>query len=282
MEKELESLVKKAKDGNKDAFEALIRAIQDNIYGLALRMLWHPSDAEDATQEILIKIITHLDSFRGESAFKTWVYRIASNHLITTNKCRVAKSDLSFKSYEESIDSFVLDNQSNVVPGPEQALIVQEIMIGCTMGMLLCLDRDHRIAYILGEISEMKGEQCAAILDITSEAFRKRFSRARKLLNDFMNKKCGLVNSDNPCRCSRYIERAIKDGMDNPDKMMFANRPCKKKKDVVTLEQLQEMKDLHRAVTVFRSHPDYTAPEKFVDGIKELLDSGRLSLSGVQ
>jgi RNA polymerase sigma factor (sigma-70 family) len=282
VENELEILVEKAKEGDKDSLELLVREIQDNIYGLAIRMLWYPSDAEDASQEILIKVITHLDSFRGESAFTSWVYRIASNHLINTNKCRVAKSETSFKSYEENINSTVFDKQSSAVPGPEQSLVMEEIMIGCTMGMLLCLDRDLRIAYILGGITEMKGAQCAYILDITPEAFRKRFSRAKKLLNDFMNKKCGLVNPENSCRCSHYIDKAVETGFDKPENMMFAGKPCIQKKGFPDSGQLQEMEELQRTIMIFRSHPDYTAPEKFVEGIKDLLSSGTLSISGVQ
>jgi DNA-directed RNA polymerase specialized sigma24 family protein len=71
MKATLETLVEQAKGGDKHALEALIRSMQDRIYGLAVRMLLHPSDAEDATQEILIKVITHLDSFHGQSAFTT-------------------------------------------------------------------------------------------------------------------------------------------------------------------------------------------------------------------
>jgi len=260
MENELNSLVEKAKEGDKDSLELLVREIQDNIYGLAIRMLWYPSDAEDATQEILIKVITHLDSFRGESAFTSWVYRIASNHLITTNKCRAAKSEASFKSYEENINSMVCGKQTNILLEPEQSLVMEEIMIGCTMGMLLCLDRDLRIAYTLGGITEMKGDQCAYILDITPEAFRKRFSRAKKLLNDFMSKKCGLINPENSCRCSYYIDKAVEAGFDKPENMMFAGKPCIQKKGVPDAKQLQEVEELQRTIMVFRSHPDYAAP----------------------
>ena len=272
MENEMESLVEKAKEGDKDSLELLVREIQDNIYGLAIRMLWYPSDAEDATQEILIKVITHLDSFRGESAFTSWVYRIASNHLITTNKCRVAKNEASFNTYEESINSMVFDKQSKTIPGPEQSLVMEEIMIGCTMGMLLCLDRDLRIAYILGGISGMKGDQCAYILDITPEAFRKRFSRAKKLLNDFMNKKCGLVNPKNTCRCSFYIDKAVEAGFDKPKNMMFACRPCIKKKGLPDAGQLQEMEELQRTIMIFRGHPEYRAPDQIVNEIRKVIN----------
>ena len=84
MGSDLERLVEAAKEGDKKALETLILKIQDKIYGLALRMLYNPSDAEDASQEILLKIITHLGTFRGESAFTTWMYRVAVNHLLTS------------------------------------------------------------------------------------------------------------------------------------------------------------------------------------------------------
>ncbi len=88
MEKNLENLIPKAREGDKEALEGLIRGVQDGVYNLAVRILWHPEDAEDATQEILIRVIVHLNSFRGDSSFFTWVYRIASNHLLRTKKCR--------------------------------------------------------------------------------------------------------------------------------------------------------------------------------------------------
>ena len=63
--------------GNSAALENIMRATQQPVYNLALRFLWHPQDAQDNTQEILIKVMTNLSSFRGESAYGTWAYRIA-------------------------------------------------------------------------------------------------------------------------------------------------------------------------------------------------------------
>ena len=80
METALEDLVQQARDGKKDTLESLVGRIQDRVYGLALRMLGYPAEAEDAAQEILIKVVTRLDSFRRESEFSTWVYRVAANH----------------------------------------------------------------------------------------------------------------------------------------------------------------------------------------------------------
>jgi RNA polymerase sigma factor (sigma-70 family) len=83
---EIENLIKEAVNGNKTALEGVVASIQDNIYYLSLRMLANPDDAQDATQDILIRVITKLSSFRFDSKFNTWVYRVASNYLITEKK----------------------------------------------------------------------------------------------------------------------------------------------------------------------------------------------------
>ncbi len=68
---------------------AVLEQIQNPVYGLALRMLWHPEDARDATQEILLRILQSLESFRGDSSFMTWVYRVAANHLRNFRKSHI-------------------------------------------------------------------------------------------------------------------------------------------------------------------------------------------------
>jgi RNA polymerase sigma factor (sigma-70 family) len=78
---ELRDLVAQAVAGDRHAVEELLTAIQGDVYNLAVRMLWSSDDAADATQEILMKVVTRLSSFRGESTFRTWVYRVAANHL---------------------------------------------------------------------------------------------------------------------------------------------------------------------------------------------------------
>jgi hypothetical protein len=70
-------VIRRAAAGNSDALYALLRALQEPIFGLAVRMLRHRADAEDATQEALLRIVTHLGQFRSESRFSTWAWRIA-------------------------------------------------------------------------------------------------------------------------------------------------------------------------------------------------------------
>src|SRR5262249_30218061 len=76
----MNEIVKRSQRGESAALDELITAVQPKIYGLALRMLWHPEDAKDATQEILLRVVRHLAAFRGNSGFLTWAYRVAANH----------------------------------------------------------------------------------------------------------------------------------------------------------------------------------------------------------
>src|SRR6478736_5762628 len=82
------ALVARARSGSREALEDLIRRHQGWIYNIAVRMLYHPHDAEDATQEILIKAVTRLSSFEGRSSFRTWLYRVVANHLLNVKRGR--------------------------------------------------------------------------------------------------------------------------------------------------------------------------------------------------
>ena len=100
---EMQALVGQATAGDKKALETLVAGVQDMVFNLSLRMLGTFADAEDAAQDILLKMITHLSSFRGDSAFTTWVFRIAVNHLKNYKKHMFARFPLSFEYYGDDI-----------------------------------------------------------------------------------------------------------------------------------------------------------------------------------
>src|SRR5688572_780159 len=95
----LEDLARRAVDGDRDAVAALVRGIEGVVYALALRTLWHREDAEDATQEILVRVVTRLAQFDFKSRLKTWVYRVATNYLLDVKKSAVERQKLSFTSF---------------------------------------------------------------------------------------------------------------------------------------------------------------------------------------
>jgi RNA polymerase sigma factor (sigma-70 family) len=144
--------IQKACAGNKDALEETILGISDKIYNLSLRMLLFPEDAEDATQEILIRITTHLNTFKGESAFETWVYRVASNYLVTLKSKNTERFKMSFDQYAEMLDTGLSNTVAYAKNEGEMKLLLEEVKISCTHGMLLCLNPTDRVVYILGDI----------------------------------------------------------------------------------------------------------------------------------
>jgi RNA polymerase sigma factor (sigma-70 family) len=81
-----EELTRRAIDGDRDALDTLVKSLQGDVYRLAVRMLWNRQDAEDATQEILVRIVTRLSHFDFRSRVRTWVYRIAVNYLLDVKK----------------------------------------------------------------------------------------------------------------------------------------------------------------------------------------------------
>ena len=175
----LEREVAQARAGDRNALESVIRAVQPQVYGVALRFLWHPQDAEDATQEVLIRVITGLAGFRGDSRFRTWVYRVACSTLLTLRKKRMEQRAMTFEDFGSDLARGLSDDAMRVDDVQDKELLLEEVKIGCTLGMLMCLDRDHRLAYILGEILELEHNESAEVLEITPAAFRKRLSRAR-------------------------------------------------------------------------------------------------------
>jgi RNA polymerase sigma factor (sigma-70 family) len=135
-------------------------------------MLGQAEDAEDETQEILIKVITHLSEFREESAFTSWVYRIACNHLLTIRKRKIEKMGVTFE-FLEGLSSAETENiYPLAVSGPERAILQEEARLGCLQAVLTCLEREIRIAFILADVFGVTSSEGAYIMDITPEAFR--------------------------------------------------------------------------------------------------------------
>jgi len=94
-------LITSAKNGSKSSLEKLIKKHQYYIYNVALKMTLSPFDAEDITQEVLIKVITNLANFKGESNFGTWLYRITFNHFLKMRKYWLEDYITSFSKYEK-------------------------------------------------------------------------------------------------------------------------------------------------------------------------------------
>jgi len=265
------ALVERAAAGERAAVEDLVRRHQPWIYNIAIRMLAHPHDAEDATQEILIKALTRLSSFQRRSSFRTWLYRIVVNHALNMKRGRLEPETLTFSCYAHGLDNTPdLDLPDEASVPVDVRLIVDEARISCTSGMLLCLDRGQRLLYILAEILDVSDAVGAELLEITADNFRQRLARARHDLHNFMNNKCGLVDRANPCRCEKKTRGFIQAGYVDPANLLFARARVRQVRDVVpkTYEALAALDS--QCARIYREHPFYEAPD-LVPALRRLI-----------
>ncbi len=261
-------LVDKALDGDKQALGELLLSVQDMVYNLSLRMLGSPHDAEDASQEIYLRIITKLSSFKKESAFSTWVYRIATNHLLNYKKSMFAKMPpLSFEYYGADIESGCIKNSGALMAGVDEDLLEQELKMSCTNVMLQCFDPESRLIYVLGTMLKVDSKVCGEILDITPEAYRQRLSRLRQKMAVFLSEYCGLASSPK-CSCKKRVGYAIQNHRLNPVSLEYTQlKPDEK------LRYLQAMDEMDAQSQIFANLPTYRSPQKTKDFLLELLRS---------
>jgi RNA polymerase sigma factor (sigma-70 family) len=220
-ELDLDELARRAADGDRDALSDLVRGLQHPMYRLALRFLGHPHDAQDACQEILIRIVTHLGSFEGRSKFTTWAYTVATRTLLRTKKRFVESSVQGPEQFAAFLDAGMGDVDPTIEEA-EYRLLCEEIRISCTYGMLLCIPRPQRAAYLLADVIGLTDVEGADVLGCTRAAFRQRVSRARRTLRYVIDNRCGLVDPANPCRCDRQITASEEAGILRRDDLPLA------------------------------------------------------------
>ncbi len=248
-------LVKRAVNGDRQAAGKLIRGHQIYIYNLALKMTKNVEDAEDLTQEVFIKAFMALSKFEGKSKFRTWLYRIAINHFLNAKKGKSESSGTDLKTFFDNVDK-IPDHDFDEQEQIEISNTVEDLRISCTTGMLLCLDREQRILFILGEMFEIDHNLGAEILGITPGNFRIKLMRTRKDFYNWMNNRCGLINLANPCRCAKKTKAFIDAGFVDPKNLKFNSSYKKRIEDLSkkhATPMVNTMEDLHR--NIFKSHP---------------------------
>lgn len=265
---ELDALVRRSLDGDIEALERIIAVLQNDVFNLALKFLWHPQDAEDATQEILLKIILNLNRFEFRSSLRTYAYRIAANYLSDARRGRAERAQVSFDSiaHELQAGSRAPDFEDEV----ETAELAEQVKTACTHAMLLALDRESRLVFILGEVIQVSGPEAAYILDISADAYRQRLSRTRKRMETFMRGHCGLMNEAAACRCENRIDYA-RNGAGLPY-VAYAEHMHTTEPGFSIPRIYQDDADrVHRMALIYRTNRSYRSPERILKRIKALV-----------
>lgn len=171
------TLVHEARRGNSDALEALVRAYQKPIYNYTYRMTGNRQDAQDLTQETLVRVCTSISGFQGNSRFSSWVYRIASNLCVDRLRRRHRTLSLDATVGEEEL-AWQVPDQS---PGPE-ALAEQADLGRAIQQGLERLSYEHRAVVILHDMRQLTYGEVAEALRCPVGTVKSRLSRARAVL----------------------------------------------------------------------------------------------------
>ncbi len=272
---ELQALVDKALAGDKESLESLVAKVQDIVFSISLRMLGTFADAEDAAQDILLKMITHLSSFRGDSSFTTWVFRIAVNHLKNYRKHMFAHCPLSFEYYGDDIANGKIEDVPDLTQNVDKGILAEELKMACTNVMLQCLDGESRCIFILGTMFKLDSRIAGDILGITPETYRQRLSRVRKKMADFLGQYCGEYGSSR-CKCKDRINYAIQNHRINPLHLDYTTAqefPIRTILDVKCA-----MEDIDDLSQDFSFCKPYKSPERTKHLIQEFLNSTQFSI----
>ncbi|MBQ9942451.1 MAG: sigma-70 family RNA polymerase sigma factor, partial [Christensenellaceae bacterium] len=167
------ALVKKAAHGDMDAFEELARCYQNKIYAHALRLLRHPEDAFDVSQEVLLRLYRSLSSFRGQASLSTWIYRITQNACI--DFCRSRKETVSLEEmgdWNQEVGE-VSDSEAAVLRGERK------------MGLWRCINKlpaEQKAVLVLRDVEDYPYEDIARLVDAPLGTVKSRLKRAREKL----------------------------------------------------------------------------------------------------
>lgn len=222
-----EELVHQAREGERRALEILLKRYQAFIYNVAWKMVANPQDAEDVMQEVIIKVITNLSRFEGRSAFRTWIYRITINHMLSMKKQSLEQRVSDFPDHQQALAN-IPDKAMTAAEEIEMAEYVEEVKIRCMSAVLLCLNREQRLVYIVGDLLKLNHNMGAELFGISKDNFRQRLSRSRKDLYSYLNRQCGLVNKSNPCRCNKKTKHMVENGQVDKNSLQFNLKTRKK------------------------------------------------------
>ena len=268
----LDELRLRAVAGDAAALNALCRELAAPVFRLCLRMLGHTGDAEDAAQDILVKVVTHLSQFDGRSALMTWVHTVAVRHVLAAKKSRAELRPIDEAAFSALLDQGLAYGAAQApAPTPEDRTLAREVRLSCTQGMLLVLSRDERLALVLVDLLGLDGAEAAVVVEVTHDAFRQRLARARARLGAFLEAKCGLVSKNAACRCEKQVP--AKTAMGKQLRLLPLVSGDRLPPPVDARLAQDELRHLRAVVDAFHEDGSFAAPEALYARVTALLPS---------
>jgi RNA polymerase sigma-70 factor (ECF subfamily) len=185
-------LVRRLQQRDERAFEEIVRTYQHKVYNLVYRMLGNRDEAEEVAQEVFVTVFKSIDTFRSESKFSTWLYRIASNHCKNRMKYLGRRSYKSTGELDEAAEREAAAAQPSAlrphIDGPEavlEGLQLERMM----QEAIALLDEDHRMLIVLRDVEDLSYDEICAITGLAEGTVKSRLHRARLSLKDYMAKR---------------------------------------------------------------------------------------------
>jgi RNA polymerase sigma-70 factor (ECF subfamily) len=187
-----EQLVARAAAGDEGAFEAIVERYEGRVFRLGSRLTGNEEDAADAMQDTFLQVYRNLPSFRGESRFGTWLYRIATNAALMQRRSRASRPTHSLEAYLPRFDAegrhLATPEELQFCPSPEKALDEGRLAALARAG-ILNLPPLYREAFVLRDLEELPTDEVGRILGIEPATVRQRVHRARLMLRGFLNER---------------------------------------------------------------------------------------------
>lgn len=234
-------------DGQTELFENLYLENHAKVYKLALGLAGNVHDAEDITQETFFRAFRSFHSFRGESSFFTWIYRIALN---AANDYLKHRTKLPIYSLTEDL-GYSLDEiiDPNPASNPETELLGRQVRVKCLHAMTECLPNMERRVFCLAITIGLPHKFVAEILDCSTGSVKTTLHRAKRRWSGYMEDRCQLIKKSNPCNCTQWVRFGLSQGWLSEKSALKLRPPdpVQAKEEIISLRTLRDFyRDLYR------------------------------------
>ena len=179
-------LVRRLRARDEEAFTELVRSYQHKVFNVVFRILNNRSEAEEVSQEVFVTVFKHIDGFRGDAKFSTWLYRIATNHARNRVKYLVRRADRSHQALEDTSDGALNDGAvGERMANPHEAAVANELE-GIVRDGLASLNEMHRTILVLRDIEHLSYTEISQVVDLAEGTVKSRLFRARAALKEYV------------------------------------------------------------------------------------------------
>lgn len=179
-------LVRRLRARDEEAFTELVRSYQHKVFNVVYRIVGGRAEAEEVSQEVFVTVFKHIDGFRGDAKFSTWLYRIATNHARNRVKYLARRSERAHQALEDTSEGAIHDGAvGERVADPHEAAVGKELEEIIRDG-LASLNEMHRTIVVLRDIEHLSYAEIAEVVELAEGTVKSRLFRARAALKEYV------------------------------------------------------------------------------------------------